>query len=559
MAAVSAASGPAVVSSSPDKSPSAEACATTTTTAPQGQVDSSSHGPVKSSSGACGSNGSSVAHFAKQAEGMVFHPALFARWLRTLLVAFYKDEEIVVTNLLLQRSCYVRDVHLAQALRMAERQVRQACELRLVPDNIVERQVEGEMGRMKTFYRISPLCLEATSNRLQVVEDSLASDAFGKSDVYHCLKCRRTYDTLEAMATMVSASMGESSAMDAPGLAFQCEDCNEELKSIQRYRCKRCRRGTDSLILAEKKAVLDAKAAAEALIVVPETASLVAGRARYYQKQEPVVVAAPRLTACQCGGEFEIESADAHLQAGMNKLSRFREQCRDLLLLTRQLKGMPIPQFQKEEKTRSKFKGRDAYDYGFWAQAAAPNVSGIRRDPRGGMFQASTGPAKDGEEADEGPATLMDGSISSVAPVPGTAEEIAEAEAAAKIADKASAKAEWFQREVLGGERLHAQTDIGTPTRRPEAAAFTDAELEASMREDEERSSDRDGWALERLAKMRRENEVMKEPDLLIQGEKYPLSRVREDYDLQDRMDDAELQKFVDLDREHERSFGFLG
>lgn len=125
-----------------------------------------------------------------------FDSALFGRWLRTLMVAFYDDDEIVLADLLCQREALLRDREIAQRVCLPEKQVNSILERRLVRHCLIERVAEGEGSRAKTFYRVSSLAIAAAEHRLQATEDSLATDV---AERYRCSGCGQSYDTMQAM------------------------------------------------------------------------------------------------------------------------------------------------------------------------------------------------------------------------------------------------------------------------------------------------------------------------------------------------------------------------
>ena len=106
---------------------------------------------------------------AKRQRTTEFDHPLFLRWLRLLLVSFYKDEELVIADFLGQHAALVKDTVIAHILGLQERQLRQVVERRLVPDCLVEQKVDGTTS--KTTYRISPMAIVMTGKRLQTMED----------------------------------------------------------------------------------------------------------------------------------------------------------------------------------------------------------------------------------------------------------------------------------------------------------------------------------------------------------------------------------------------------
>mmetsp|Transcript_3582 Transcript_3582/g.8441 ORF Transcript_3582/g.8441 Transcript_3582/m.8441 type:complete len:386 (-) Transcript_3582:67-1224(-) len=170
-----------------------------------------------------------------------FDQKLLGRWLRILLVSFYNDEETVIADLLCQRACMLRDTTIAQLLGLPERQVRQALEVRLVPDCLVDRRTEGEGKRLQTYYRISHLAVAMTAQRLQLLEDGLATT--GSAADFICPKCKKSYDSLRAMS-LASSRRG----------VFTCEECNEELETASE--CEKLKRERRERFLAQCQELL---------------------------------------------------------------------------------------------------------------------------------------------------------------------------------------------------------------------------------------------------------------------------------------------------------------
>lgn len=292
---------------------------------------------------------------------------------------------------------------------------------RLVPDCLVEHQCEGEGKRTQSFYRISPLAIAITARRLQMLEDSLATQL---RDGYQCSKCARFYDALQAM----SFSAGRKAGGD---FGFRCEDCDEELVSIS------------------------------------ERASDRRGR-----------------------------------------LQRFRIQCHELLLLTRQLKDQPGPQFGVDDRSGRALPPRPT---------APPQVVASK-------------------EAAKARAAAVGGATGSATPGP--------------ISDAAQA---WFHQEVLGGEPFirarDSSKDVASdPAALRTAVAQAHNRLQAEL---QERLDDARRWT-----SVSRRQQL--DPTVMVQGHPYMLSRVRDDEDLQDAMTDEEYQRFADLERGLDRSGGNL-
>eukprot|EP00439_Symbiodinium_sp_Y106_P049961 s466_g6.t1 len=92
----------------------------------------------------------------------------------------------------------MKDVSLARALQLPDRQVRQVLERRLVPDCIVDRCSEGTGDKLQTFYRISPVAVAVAAQRFQLLE-----------------MCNRVYDTMQAMSTSFLCDCGQALASTA--------------------------------------------------------------------------------------------------------------------------------------------------------------------------------------------------------------------------------------------------------------------------------------------------------------------------------------------------------
>lgn len=344
-----------------------------------------------------------------------FDSSLFGRWMRMLLVSFYNDDEIVVANLLYHRAVMLKDTVLAKMLNLPERQVRQILETRLVPDCIVERTLEGTGERMRTFYRISPTAAAVAAKRLQMLEDSLASKT---EECYHCFKCNRVYDSLQAISLTGNKS--------GSGFSFFCEDCDQELTS---------------------------------------------GTADDAVKHE--------------------------------RLQRFRLQCKDLLLLTKDVEAMAGPQFSHEAKVKQ-----------------TENV----KDPQKttAMLTASN------------PASV-DPSIQSARQVPDPSTNL------------------WFQQEILGSQDTFSATSAAVSKRLQEPSEASGIDIQQVLDSSQQSRSRvleerllRSQASLSEDCKVQIAEEVM----VTVQGLPYSLVKVLEDEDLQDKMTDEEYQRFVDADRE---------
>jgi len=175
------------------------------------------------------------------------------------------------------------------------------------------------------------------------------------------------------------------------------------------------------------------------------------------------------------------------------RLQKFRQQCRELLDLTREIKDMQVPLFEKEEKAKE--------------ATPAPSPTPQPAAPKAGPIARPEGIDKDG----------------------------------------------WFTQEVLGGfnpDHLFAKGVPQQPTQSaPDATddALREAVKAAHAVMMEERArrpiADVQEWAPAHL-KQASSDVVM------VQGEPHPLAQVRKSNDLQDRMTDDEYQRFFDLERQ---------
>jgi len=166
----------------------------------------------------------------QQGDPQTFDAGRFGRWLRMMLVSFYTDEEAVVADALYRKASMIKDAALARLLCLPERQVRQALELRLVPDCIVDKCSEGTGDKLQTFYRISPVAVAVAAKRLQLLETSLAAK---NEERYLCSECNRYYDALKAMSQSFACECGKA-------LSSSAEDAATQRDRLQRFRmqCK---------------------------------------------------------------------------------------------------------------------------------------------------------------------------------------------------------------------------------------------------------------------------------------------------------------------------------
>jgi len=369
----------------------------------------------------------------QETKQLKFDKGLLGRWLHMLLVAFYNDEEAVVADLLYQRAALVRDTAIAQVLGLPDRQVRQALERRLVPDFIVERQIEGMGKQTRSYYRISPSAVLATARKLQMLEDTLAQMT---NEEYHCPKCSRTYDSMQAMSLTRRQDKSDSGG----SLAFMCEECDEELTVIH-----------------------------------------------------------------------------ANSQVQYDRLHRFRSQCRDLLLLTRQLKDMPIPHFaQQEERDKMRIKA-----------GTLPNMQTVGMDSNAPSKCSSASSITTGLEHRSSRQTPWD---------------------------------EWFHQEILGSNpRAGSTRDASALPSSGLSSEEGSNMLQEAVRHARQRLSDEVQQHMEDARRKAAGANSCDAPtsaadiSVLVQGKAYSLEQVRADEDLQDSMTDEEYQKFAELDRQHDK------
>jgi len=377
-----------------------------------------------------------------------------------LLVAFYNDEEAVVADLLYQRAALLKDTQIGKALGLPEKQVRQALERRLVPDNLVERVTQGVDPN---FYRIHPAAVAVAARRFQAVEDKLGRSV---EDQYSCPKCHRTYDSLQA----VSLTKHPKSNCDSSGaFAFMCEECGEELA------------------------------------MASETA-----KSRH------------------------------------DLLQRFRSQCRDLLLLTREMQNMPIPHFQREEKKKDIATTPSQSKAAAAATAAATTAATTEDETTG----ATAG------EGGTGPGGSTPAAVASASGA--TAAAGSEAQ---QVADSSDA---WFHREILGTDPVAPGPD---PDLEAEQRLVSEAEMRTALEQAQDRlrqeraiQHSRGLAARVKDVQMRAGNGLadsrqsgqcnLVDPTVTVKGQPYPLSKVRDDNTMQDVMTDEEYQRFVDIDRQ---------
>jgi len=143
-----------------------------------------------------------------------FDSMKFSEWFRTVTVMFYDMEETLIIEELLRREAQVRDKVLAQALGLPLHQVRKKIFQRLIPDGLVDQEVENQGGSItvreaKSFFRLSPASVQLVAKRVQATEDALSSQVVHG---FYCPDCKTKFDEMDAFAQN-----------------FQCKKCNIEL------------------------------------------------------------------------------------------------------------------------------------------------------------------------------------------------------------------------------------------------------------------------------------------------------------------------------------------
>lgn len=192
-----------------------------------------------------------------------------------------------------------------------------------------------------------------------------------------------------------------------------------------------------------------------------------------------------------CGEALRLVAESA--TARHERLQRFRQQCRELLDLTRELRDMQVPLFEREERPPS----------------ASPTPS----------------------------------------PAPPPAPKAGPAASSRPEGIDANG---WFTREVLGGTETPAPAKAMPPQAAQSVPDATDEALREAVRtahslmmeERARRLADARCWA----------SAPLKQPGsdavIMVQGQPHPLMQVRDSEDLQDRMTDEEYQHFFDLERQ---------
>ncbi|OLQ13632.1 hypothetical protein AK812_SmicGene2272 [Symbiodinium microadriaticum] len=125
-----------------------------------------------------------------------------------------------------RQQAMMKDVSLARALQLPDRQVRQVLERRLVPDCIVDKCSEGTGEKLQAFYRISPVAVAVAAQRFQLLEMSLSAQT---QEQYVCKECNRVYDTMQAMSTSFSCECGQA-------LASTAEESEARRDRLHRYK-----------------------------------------------------------------------------------------------------------------------------------------------------------------------------------------------------------------------------------------------------------------------------------------------------------------------------------
>lgn len=209
-----------------------------------------------------------------------------------------------------------------------------------------------------------------------------------------------------------------------------------------------------------------------------------------------------------CGVELMAAAESAKVQH--DRLNRFRTQCRDLLLLTREIKEMPIPLFKREALERKR-------------EAPTASATPSAATPSSGSTKLPQAPAADPRAAPN---------------AAGAASKPSEPE------EPQRPSTEWFSREVLGVEPNPRPIDVDANAPR---AGETEADVELALEQAK-------GQLLEeRQRRMQQElagRAAGKGQTVMVQGKAHPLDEARKDEALQDQMTDEEYQRFVDLDRQ---------
>lgn len=251
----------------------------------------------------------------------------------------------------------------------------------------------------------------------------------------------------------------------------------------------------------------------------------------------------------ECEGEdgegLELVAVGDSKAVQCQRLQRFRLQCRDLLLLTREIKDMQVPAFTVEENEKEKVALASTVVGEAVPTAAATAVV----DWAGPVSTRAGNPAGGGSVA-----TTIE-----MQPVRGSSTHEAYLD-------------EWLCHEVLQQQRRPNQrgsASLGSSTDGPRLLCVeqkdTEEELREALRRAREehiaqamRSARGSASGLDsRLRQQKSAHEASHEPSVesmvTVQGRPYKLARVRSDEELQDSMTDAEYQSFVDLAREEDR------
>lgn len=166
-----------------------------------------------------------------------FRKDQFLDVVRAVLCAFYEDDEIMVSNFLLESDIAHTDQQIAESLGLPQRQVRAILETRLCKDFVTEAETPNAgiqnsgaqgnpyIGGGSAWYRICPDVLSATWYRLTQTErliiDRLKS--VQETESYICMRCGgREFDSLRAVS-LYSKSDG----------LFHCDICDDVLQIRQ--------------------------------------------------------------------------------------------------------------------------------------------------------------------------------------------------------------------------------------------------------------------------------------------------------------------------------------
>lgn len=330
-----------------------------------------------------------------------------------------------------------RCISLARILGLTQRQVRQALEARLVPDSIVDR-VEDSVDE------------KAQQGKTRLGEDRCT---YCISPVAVAITARRLQTLEDALAAASDASA---------------------VLAAERYSCPTCRREYDALQAMSSGRTAKRRAAGSSHLSV--------------------------FTCDQCDVEL-LPMAAVDARTHMDRLKRFRAQCRDLLRLTRELKDAPVP--WRSIVTRPERQERPASD-----AVAAPAIA------------ASASAAS----------TLCDATQES-----GNSKPVAEA---------STATAKWFQEEIDGaallpGSEAPVVEDVSAVAERQAALE----RLQEALRE-----AKAGGSTLADAAKATAKAHAPEIMFVAVQGVPRALEQVRDDPEALESMTDNEYRRFFDLE-----------